>query len=93
MKRTLVPNSWRRFRTSLEHLRLDGRVEAGSRLVQDQERRILGERHGDDDALLHATRQLVRIALSTEAGSAIRTFRSISMLLFLASPPFAPPIA
>ncbi len=47
----------------LEHLRLDGRVEAGGRLVQDQERRILGERHGDDDPLLHAARELVRIAL------------------------------
>ena len=46
----------------VEHLRLDRRVEAGRRLVEDQERRVLGERHRDQDALLHPARELVRIA-------------------------------
>ena len=47
----------------LEHLGLDGRVEAGGRLVEDQELGIGGERHRDDDALLHPAGQLVRVAL------------------------------
>ncbi len=46
----------------VEHLRLDRRVEAGRRLVEDEERRVLRERHRDDDALLHTARELVRIA-------------------------------
>ena len=47
-------------RDQVEHLRLDGRVEPGRRLVEDQQRRVLGERHRDHDALLHAARELVR---------------------------------
>ena len=46
----------------VEHLRLDGRVEARRRLVEDEQRRVLGERHGDHHALLHAARELVRVA-------------------------------
>ena len=63
MKRTAVSNSRLQLRDEVEHLGLDGRVEPGRRLVEDQERGILGERHRDDDALLHAARELVRIAL------------------------------
>ena len=38
----------------IEHLRLDGGVEPCRRLVEDEERRILGQCHRDHDALLHA---------------------------------------
>ena len=34
----------------------------GRRLVEDQQRRVLGERHRDHDALLHAAGELVRVA-------------------------------
>jgi hypothetical protein len=37
----------------VEHLRLDGRVEPGRRLVKDEQRWVLGDGHGDDDPLLH----------------------------------------
>ena len=47
----------------VEHLGLDRRVEAGRRLVEDQQGRIDAERHRDHDALLHAARELVRVAL------------------------------
>ena len=50
------------LRDEVEHLRLDGRVEPGRRLVEDEERRVLGERHRDHDPLLHAARELVRVA-------------------------------
>ena len=42
-------------------LRLDGHVERGRRLVRDQEIRLAEQRHGDQDALAHAARQLMRI--------------------------------
>ena len=47
----------------VEHARLDRGVQTGRRLVEDEELRVGGERDGDDDALLHPARQLVRIAL------------------------------
>ena len=46
----------------VEDLRFDRDVEAGRRLVEDEEHRVLGERHRDDHALLHPARQLVRVA-------------------------------
>ena len=49
-------------RDEVEHLGLDGRVEARRRLVEDEERRLGRERHRDDDALLHAAGELVRKA-------------------------------
>ena len=49
-------------RDEVEHLGLDRRVEARRRLVEDEERRVLREGHRDDDALLHAARELVRVA-------------------------------
>ena len=46
------------------HHRLLGRdVEAGGRLVGDQELRLAGERERDHDALAHAARQLERIGV------------------------------
>ena len=47
----------------IEHLRLDRRVEAGGRLVQDEQRRVLGERHRDHDPLLHAAGELMGVAV------------------------------
>ena len=49
-------------RDQIEHLGLDRRVEPGRRLVEDQQLRVLRERHRDHDALLHPARQLVRVA-------------------------------
>ena len=46
----------------VEHGRLHGHVEPRGRLVHDQERGFGDEGHGDDDALLLATRELVRVA-------------------------------
>jgi hypothetical protein len=45
----------------LEHLGLDGGIEPRRGLVEDEERRVLRERHGDDDPLLHPSRQLMGI--------------------------------
>ena len=45
----------------VEHLRLDGDVERGGRLVGDQQARPAGERHGDHHPLAHAAGQLVRV--------------------------------
>ena len=47
----------------VEDARLDRRVEAGRGLVEHEQLRVGRERDGDDDALLHAARELVRIAL------------------------------
>ena len=52
----------------VEHLRLDGRVQAGGRLVEDEERRVGGQRHGDDHPLLAAAGELVRIAAHPAGG-------------------------
>ena len=62
MKSTDVCELRLELRDEVEHLRLDRRVEAGRRLVEDQERRVLRERHRDDDALLHPAGELVRVA-------------------------------
>ena len=44
----------------LEHLRLDGHVEGGGRLVGDDDVGLVGDGHRDHRALAHAARQLVR---------------------------------
>jgi len=46
----------------LEDASLRRHVEAGRRLVENQQARSGGQRHGDHGALLHATAELVRIA-------------------------------
>ena len=63
MNSTAVWNSACSLRDEVEHLGLDRRVEAGRRLVEDQQRGVDAERHRDHDALLHAAGELVRIAL------------------------------
>ena len=49
-------------RDEVEHLGLYRGVEARRRLVENEERRVLREGHSDDDALLHAARELMRVA-------------------------------
>ena len=44
-----------------ENLRLNSDVERGGRLVGDQQIGLVGERHGDHDALTLAARELMRI--------------------------------
>ena len=56
------------LRNEVEHLGLDGRVEPGGRLVEDEECRVLRERHRDHDPLLHPARELVRIAAEHRVG-------------------------
>src|SRR5438034_3273611 len=52
----------------LENAGLRRDVEAGRRLVEDQEARSARERHGNHGALLHAAAQLVRIAARDGGG-------------------------
>ena len=47
----------------VEDLGLHGDVEGGRRLVGDDEARVQRQRHGDDDALLLAARELVRVVV------------------------------
>ena len=46
-----------------EDLRLRRHVERGRRLVRDEERRIVDERHRDHHALAHPARELVRVVV------------------------------
>jgi hypothetical protein len=46
-------------RQQAQNLRLDGDVQRGRRLVEDQERGSASQRRGDQRALLHSTRELV----------------------------------
>ncbi|ESY78827.1 hypothetical protein X740_18865 [Mesorhizobium sp. LNHC221B00] len=57
--RQLLPE----LRDQVEHLGLDRRIEAGGRLIEDQHRGVVGQRHGDRHALLHAAGQLVWVTL------------------------------
>ena len=45
----------------VENLRLNRHVERGRRFVGDEQQRLAGERDGDEHALAHASRQLMRI--------------------------------
>ena len=58
----------RQLAHQVEHLGLDGHVERGGRFVGDQEARRTSQRHGDDDALAHTARQLVRILVEAARG-------------------------
>ena len=51
------------YRHEVEHLGLNRCVEACRRLVEDQELRFTRQRHRDHHALLHAARELIRIAI------------------------------
>ncbi len=53
-------SAWMRARSSITVCCVRD-VEAGRRLVGDQQGGLAGDRHGDHDALAHAARQLVRI--------------------------------
>ena len=52
----------------LENLGLHGDVDRRRRLVTEQHGRLGGERHGDQHALAHPSRQLVRIGLGAPLG-------------------------
>ena len=56
------------FADEVEHGGLDGDIEAGGRLVHDEQRGLGDQRHGDDDALLLSARKLVRVALEHGSG-------------------------
>ena len=45
----------------LEDLRLHRHIEGGGWLIGENQGRLAGERHGDHDALAHATAALMRI--------------------------------
>ena len=47
----------------VEHFRFNRGVEAGRRLIEDEQFRRRRKRHRDDDTLEHAARELVRIAV------------------------------
>ncbi len=47
----------------IEHRGLDGHVQPGCRLVHDEQRRARDQCHRDDDSLLLAARELVRIPI------------------------------
>ncbi|MPM08771.1 hypothetical protein SDC9_55087 [bioreactor metagenome] len=51
-----------------EDFGLDRDVERGGRFVRDQQARLAGHRHRDDDALAHPPRQLVRILREAALG-------------------------
>ena len=54
----------------VHHRLLRRDVEAGGRLVGDQQGRLAGDRHRDHDALAHAARQFVRIGVEPLFGIA-----------------------
>ena len=58
-----MPSSRCRLFKQLEDLRLDGDVERRGRLVGDQQVRLVGERHGDHDALALPAGELMRVGV------------------------------
>ena len=65
-----MPRCARQLDDEIHHRLLGRDVEAGGRLVGDQELRIAGERERNDDALAHAARQLERIGVIALARTA-----------------------
>ena len=49
-----------RFIHDLKHLRLNGDVKRGGRLIRNKHARIVGNRHCDHDALAHTAGELMR---------------------------------
>ena len=68
MNSMLIPQPRLNLLQELEDLRLHGDVERGGRLVGDQEVGLVGERHGDHDALALSARELMRIAREPAGG-------------------------
>ena len=62
MNRSDMPSRFWMSLQQLDDLRLHGDVERGGRLVGDQQVGLVGERHGDHDALALAAGKLMRIA-------------------------------
>ena len=63
MNRIAAPNFAAQVAHEFEDRGFDGDVESSRRLVQDEQRRLRHQRHGDHDALLLAARELVRISM------------------------------
>ena len=63
MNSSVSPSSRLQVREQVDDLRPDTDVEAGGRLVGDQEVRFGGQRPGDPDPLQLPAADLVRIAL------------------------------
>lgn len=55
----VVPRVWLRSVRKVQHLDLVADVEEGGGLVEQQEVRLLGERHGDPDTLALTAREFV----------------------------------
>ena len=53
----------------VQDLRLDGHVERGGRLVEEEERGVASQRRGDQGPLLHAPAELVRIGAGHGIGA------------------------
>jgi hypothetical protein len=52
----------------VENLSLNRHVQRGRGLVRDQQLRVAGQRHGDDNALAQAARELVRVVVDPLRG-------------------------
>ena len=52
----------------VEHLGLEGDVERGGRLVGDEQRGVVGERHGEHRPLAHPAGELVRVLVGPGGG-------------------------
>ena len=48
----------------LQHLRLNGYIQSGGRLIRDQKLRAAGQRNRNDNTLLHAAGELMRVIVS-----------------------------
>ena len=62
------PEALRDVLDQLDHARFDGDIERGCRLIEQQELGIGQKRHRDDDPLLLAARQLMRIGVHDPLG-------------------------
>ncbi len=62
-KRIVIPNSSRTCEHEVLEVAAGLRVDRGERLVHQQDRRLVGERAGDRDPLLHPAGELPRVAV------------------------------
>ena len=63
MNTIVLPTSWCSRIDLVLHVPADQRVERGERLVEQQDVRIVGERTGQPDPLLHAAGELIGVGL------------------------------